>query len=162
MHLAVITGTKSFINAACRHCDSGLLQYIYIFFFPLLIVGVIIRELQRCVSSCVRMTTLRPGDEGTFFFFFCSICKRIYTTIPSRAGTKSLRHSSSSCHCCPTGCWASQRRWSLWRWTLSQQLLFFYFFIFAIKLKGSECHCSSLLFNLFSFQSEGRWPCCES
>lgn len=34
--------------------------------------------------------------------------------------------------------------------------------IWCSKLKGSECHCLPLLFNLFSFQSEGRCPCCES
>lgn len=34
--------------------------------------------------------------------------------------------------------------------------------IWCNKLKGSECQCPPLLFNLFSFQSEGRCPCCES
>lgn len=122
MHLAVITGTKSFINAACRHCDSGLLQYIYIYIFPLLIVGVIIRELQRCVSSCVRMTTLRPGDEGTFFFSVPSVNayirqspvvqeQNLYVTVllhvivvllaaepPSVDDPSDAGHSASSCY----------------------------------------------------------------
>lgn len=33
--------------------------------------------------------------------------------------------------------------------------------IWCSKVKGTECQCPPLLFNLFSFQSEGRCPCCE-